>query len=118
MTHVVDHLGCKLAYDVRGSGPPVLFIQGVGVHGDGWRPQVDGLAADFQCLTFDNRGMGRSLPLDCKLTIEQMADDAHAVMLHYGWHSAHVVGHSVGGLVALQLALAHRSCVRSLSLLC
>src|SRR3954452_8529815 len=118
MTGVIEHLGCALAYDVRGSGPPVLFIQGVGIHGDGWGPQVEGLASVYQCLTFDNRGMSRSQPLGCKLTVEQMADDAHAVMRHQGWDPAHVVGHSLGGLVSLQLALTRRSCVRSLSLLC
>ena len=40
----LEHRGCRLAFDVRGDGPPVLLIQGVGVHGDGWSPQVDELA--------------------------------------------------------------------------
>ncbi len=53
----VEHNGCQLAYDVRGNGPPVLFIQGVGVHGDGWLPQVDALSATYTCVSFDNRGM-------------------------------------------------------------
>ena len=51
-------------------------------------------------------------------TVEQMANDARAVMRDLGWESTHVVGHSLGGLIALQLALAHRQAVRSLSLLC
>jgi pimeloyl-ACP methyl ester carboxylesterase len=120
-SRVVDRHGCRLAYDLRGNpdGPPVLLIQGVGVHGAGWRPQVDALAADHHCATFDNRGMGRSQPVgDRALTVEQMADDALAVMRDIGWESAHIVGHSLGGLIALQLALAHRDAVRSLSLLC
>lgn len=118
---VIDLHGCRLAYDVRGNdgGEPVLFIQGVGVHGGGWRPQVDVLAADYHCATFDNRGMGLSQPVgDCALTVEQMAEDALAVLRDLGWESAHIVGHSLGGLIALQLALAHRQVVRSLSLLC
>jgi pimeloyl-ACP methyl ester carboxylesterase len=118
---VIDSHGCRLAYDVHGNpdGPPVLLIQGVGVHGGGWRPQVDALTRDYHCATFDNRGMGRSQPVGtCALTVEQMADDAHAVMRDLGWESAHIVGHSLGGLIALQLALAHRQVVRSLSLLC
>jgi pimeloyl-ACP methyl ester carboxylesterase len=120
-SRVVDRNGCRLQYDVRGNagGPPVLLIQGVGVHGGGWRPQVDALATDFHCATFDNRGIGRSQPVgDCALTVEQMADDALAVIRELGWQSAHVIGHSLGGLIALQLALAHREAVRSLSLLC
>jgi pimeloyl-ACP methyl ester carboxylesterase len=120
-SRVIDTHGCRLTYNIHGSadGAPVLFIQGVGVHGNGWRPQVDALAADFHCATFDNRGMGLSQPVGaCALTVEQMAEDALAVMRDVGWESAHVVGHSLGGLIALQLALAHREVVRSLSLLC
>jgi pimeloyl-ACP methyl ester carboxylesterase len=117
-TFVIEHRGCRLACNVRGDGPPVLFIQGVGVHGDGWRPQVDELAARHRCLTFDNRGMGRSQPIVAPLSIEQMAEDALALMDAQGWESAHVVGHSMGGLIAQHLALSARDRVRSLSLLC
>jgi aminoacrylate hydrolase len=118
MTRILTHKGCNLSYSVRGDGPPVLFIQGVGVHGDGWTPQVDALADRYQCVTFDNRGMGRSQPPGCRIRVEQMADDAAAIMDALGWDSAHVVGHSLGGLIALHLALSARSRVRSLSLLC
>lgn len=117
----LDHDGCRLHYRVRGpaGGPPVLFVQGVGVHGDGWRPQVDALADRFRCLTFDNRGMGLSQPAGGgRLTVERMADDARALMDALGWASAHVVGHSLGGLVAVRLALSARPRVRSLALLC
>ena len=47
-----------LAYRSAGSGPAVLCVQGVGVAGDGWRPQVEALAARYRVLTFDNRGVG------------------------------------------------------------
>jgi pimeloyl-ACP methyl ester carboxylesterase len=118
-THrVLDHRGCKLAYDLRGDGPPVLFIQGVGVHGGGWKPQVDALAARFRCLSFDNRGMGRSTPVPAAVTVEEMADDARAIVDAEGWDGFHVVGHSLGGLVALCLALGQPARVRSLALLC
>lgn len=114
----IEHRNCRLAYRIRGTGTPVLFIQGTGVHGDGWTPQVEALADHCQCLTFDNRGMGRSQPPGCPLTVAQMAEDARVVMDAAGWESAHVVGHSLGGLVAVQLALAARARVRSLALLC
>ena len=120
---MLERDGCRLAYNVRGSGPAVLLIQGAGLHGDGWIPQVDGLAASYRCATFDNRGMGQSQPADEHLTIEhltieQMSDDARAVMDALGWDTAHVVGHSMGGLIALDLALRVPTRVRSLSLLC
>src|SRR5262245_66574340 len=104
-TRTLEHRGCRLAYDLRGDGPPVLLIQGVGVHGDGWVPQTDALASKFRCVTFDNRGMGRSVPAGGAITVEQMAEDALAVLDAEKIESAHVVGHSLGGLVALRLAL-------------
>lgn len=110
--------GCRLAYRVVGNGPPVVLIQGVGLHGDGWRPQVEALAEHHRCLTFGNRGMGASQPLGAPLSIEQMAADTLALMDALSWPSAHIVGHSMGGLIALQLALSARGRVRSLSLLC
>jgi pimeloyl-ACP methyl ester carboxylesterase len=113
-----DAPGCRIAYDVRGAGPPVLFIQGVGVHGDGWRPQVDELQRDFTCATFDNRGMGESRPFDGPITVPRMALDALAVADALGWDRFHVVGHSLGGVVAVAIGLAHRERVRSLALLC
>lgn len=116
--NAVGHLGCRLFYAVRGEGPPVLLVQGVGLHGDGWLPQVEGLSARYRCLTFDNRGTGRSLPPGVPLSIGQMAEDARVLMDAEGWGSAHVVGHSMGGLIALELALTNPGRVRSLSLLC
>jgi pimeloyl-ACP methyl ester carboxylesterase len=115
---IAEVRGCPVAYTVRGSGPPVLFIQGVGVHGDGWLPQIDQLSATYTCVWFDNRGMGRSLPAAAAITVEQMAADAEAVLQAVQVERAHVVGHSLGGLVALQLALASRHRVASLALLC
>jgi pimeloyl-ACP methyl ester carboxylesterase len=117
-SQILEHAGCRLAYEVGGDGPPVLFIQGVGVHGRGWTPQVEALSPEFRCLAFDNRGMGRSRPASRRLSVEQMAEDARALMDAQRWEAAHVVGHSLGGLVATELALAAPARVRSLSLLC
>jgi len=118
MASSLEHRGCRLAYDVRGEGPAVMFIQGVGVHGPGWKPQVDALVSRFRCVSFDNRGMGRSQPLPTTLTVEDMADDARAILDAEGIAEVHLVGHSLGGLVALCLALNIKQRVRSLLLLC
>lgn len=117
-SRTVEHRGCPLAYDVRGEGPPVLLIQGVGVHGDGWLPQTEVLAAKYRCVTFDNRGIGRSVPAGAPVTVEQMAADACAILDAEKVEAAHVVGHSLGGLVALRVALEARSRVKSLALMC
>jgi pimeloyl-ACP methyl ester carboxylesterase len=112
------HKGCQLAFEVQGSGPAVVFIQGMGVHGGAWAPKIDALAAHYESLSFDNRGLGRSEPVGTRLTIEQMAEDTLALMDARGWASAHVVGQSMGGLIAVQIALSAGHRVRSLSLLC
>lgn len=116
-SRTLEHQGCRLAYEIEGSGPPVLLIQGVGVHGDGWLPQIEGLRDRFRLLSFDNRGMGRSQPQAGPLTVARMAADARALLDAAGWPSAHVAGHSLGGLVAQKLALDSPERVRSLALL-
>jgi pimeloyl-ACP methyl ester carboxylesterase len=116
--HIVEHHGCRLSCQVAGDGPPVVLIQGSGLHGSGWDPQVHDLCAAYRCLTFDNRGIGQCRPAGCAITIEQMAEDVLALMDAQGWASAHVVGHSMGGLIAQHLAWSSPSRVRSLALLC
>lgn len=99
-------------------GPPVLFIQGVGVAGQGWSPQWDALQGQIHGARFDHRGIGASPRGEQRLTFDLLVDDAIATMDAAGFPSAHVVGHSMGGLVALGLALRHPERVRSLSLWC
>jgi pimeloyl-ACP methyl ester carboxylesterase len=110
--------GVNLHYEASGQGPPVLLIQGVGVVGEGWQLQVNALKEWFQTLIFDNRGIGKSTPCTGLISIEAMAEDARALIDAAGWESAHVVGHSMGGVIAQQLALDCPQRVRSLSLLC
>ncbi len=110
--------GCKLAWWTRGQGPAILFIQGCGVQGSGWLPQVEALSKKYTCIWFDNRGMGNSQPLGVKLTVHRMAQDALAILQASGHTQAHVVGHSLGGLIAQRLAIIQPSSVKSLALLC
>ena len=107
-----------LHYELSGEGPPLLLIQGVGCIGETWRPQVRELRERYQVLTFDNRGIGASQPCRGAITIPAMAADALALMDAAGWESAHVAGHSMGGLIAQQLAADAPQRVRSLSLQC
>jgi pimeloyl-ACP methyl ester carboxylesterase len=117
-TLAVEREGCRLHARLGGSGPPVVLIQGVGLHGDGWLPQVAALEPAYTCLRVDNRGIGASLPIGAPPTVERMAEDVRALMDAAGWADAHVVGHSLGGLVGMALALASPGSVRSLALLC
>lgn len=116
---VIQRGSCTLSYELAGAGPPALFIQGVGVCGSGWGPQVDALSPKWTCLTFDNRGIGESGPVGPgPLTLDTMVDDALALADAQGWGDMHVVGHSMGGHIAIALALAQPQRVRSLALLC
>jgi pimeloyl-ACP methyl ester carboxylesterase len=96
----------------------VLLLQGIGLVGEGWRPQIDGLSDRFRLLAPDNRGIGASTRGDGPLTIEAMAADALAVADAAGADRVHVVGHSMGGVIAQAVALAAPARVASLSLLC
>lgn len=112
------HPDVLLSYEVIGQGPPVLFIQGIGATGSAWSLQTEALQNSFTCLSFDNRGLGASMPCHGPITVQAMAEDALSLIEHLKWDSAHVVGHSMGGPIAVQLALNHPERVRSLSLMC
>jgi pimeloyl-ACP methyl ester carboxylesterase len=93
-------------YTSEGAGEAVLLIQGVGVPGAGWAPQIERLSDRFRVVAFDNRGLdGSNIDLRM-LSIETMALDALAVMDAVGAQRWHVVGHSMGGLIAQELASA------------
>jgi pimeloyl-ACP methyl ester carboxylesterase len=116
---VIETEGARIAYARAGRGPAVLLIQGVGAVGGAWQPQVQALADRFALIAPDNRGIGASAILDgSELSIEAMAADALAVMDAEGIERFHVAGHSMGGLIAQQLALRARERVASLALLC
>ena len=116
--HSVEVNGVRLRYILAGDGPPVLLVQGVGLVGEGWRPQIDGLADRFTLIMFDNRGIGGSSMPAGRLTIDDMASDALALMTAIGFERFHAVGHSMGGLIAQEMALRQPARIASLALLC
>jgi pimeloyl-ACP methyl ester carboxylesterase len=108
----------RLAYDVRGEGDPLLLVQGLGYARWGWDPIVDLLAERFTVVQFDNRGIGASDVPRGPYSAEVMAQDAAAVLDAAGLERAHVVGASLGGIVAQQLALEAPERVDRLVLAC
>jgi 3-oxoadipate enol-lactonase len=103
----------------RGAGEPLLLIQGMsGNHVHWGEPFLAELERDFDVVAFDNRGMGRSPRVDEPFTIAQLADDAAGVMDAVGFESAHVLGISMGGMIAQELVLNHGARVRTLTLGC
>ncbi len=112
--------GTRLHYEVWGphGGEPVLLIQGLGTDKNGWNLQRFPLALRYRTIALDNRGAGRSDKPFGKYTMEQMADDAVAVLDSAGVESAHIVGASMGGGIAQLIAVRHPRRVRSLVLAC
>lgn len=114
----VDTPGARIHYTRSGTGPAVILVQGVGVIGRGWTPQVDALSSAYSVITIDNRGIGASTATALALTIEAMAADVLAVADAERISAFHLAGHSMGGVIAQQVALTARLRVLSLSLLC
>ena len=114
----LEHAGARLHYDRTGTGPALLLVQGVGVIGRGWQPQIDGLRDRCSVITFDNRGIGESRAGPGPLSIDTMARDALAIMDAEGITRFHLGGHSMGGVIAQQIALLAPERVTSLALLC
>jgi 3-oxoadipate enol-lactonase len=112
--------GTRLHYEVFGrrGGEPVLLVQGLGADSRGWIRQRRALAARYRCIAFDNRGVGRSEAPPGPYDLEVMAADATAVLDAAGQPDAHVVGVSMGGVLAQILGVRHPERVRSLVLAC
>lgn len=114
---------------MNGNGPHVVSLPEVvgadnraigrrhDISGGAWWRTVETLSRQFRVITFDNRGVGETdMPEAASYPTSQMADDAAAVLEHLGIRRAHVVGHSMGGTIAMELAIRHPKRVRSLSL--
>ncbi len=114
----LDNGSARINYWRTGEGPAVIMVQGVGVIGNGWKPQVDGLRDRYSLITIDNRGIGESTGAAAQLTIQAMAADVLAVADAEDVGTFHLVGHSMGGVIAQQVAVSARNRVRSLALLC
>ena len=100
--------GIQIQYQVEGSGAPLLLISGLGRSSSSWAPIVPMLREKFSCITFDNRGTGRSDAPPGPYTIDQMADDAAALLAHLNTGPIRAVGWSLGGSVLQSLLIRHR----------
>jgi len=105
-----------LYHKVHGSGDPLLLIAGLGADSSCWAGVVNRLSKHFQTIVFDNQGSGRSPLLNKKLTIQQMADDAVKLLDHLKIKRAHLIGHSMGGYIAQEIAINHPERVNKLIL--
>lgn len=99
----------EMCYDLRGDGPPLVMIMGLTASMDWWDPEtIEELSGRYRVLLFDNRGAGRTrTPVEGEITCAMMADDTAGLMDALGIERAHVLGVSMGGMIAQELALNH-----------
>jgi 3-oxoadipate enol-lactonase len=118
MPHATIH-GHDLYYERSGTGEPLLLIMGMsGTHLSWGEPFLDGLRKQFEVCVYDHRGVGHSSATQPGFTIADLADDAAGLLDVIGWDTAHVVGISMGGMIAQEVALRHPERIRTLTLGC
>jgi 3-oxoadipate enol-lactonase len=110
--------GVELYWEQRGSGPRLLFCNGSGTTLQAVRPLLDLVAAKFDLLAWDYRGLGRSVPLTGPCTMADLAADAAGLLEIAGWDVCRVLGVSFGGMVAQEFAVTHPERVERLALAC
>lgn len=105
-------------YEVYGAGPPLVLLMGLGCPGSLWWLQVEACAAHYRVIVPDNRGVGQTDRPDGEYSTAMMADDTAHVLTALGIRRAHVLGMSMGGAIAQQMALRHAAMVDHLILAC
>ncbi len=120
MAHITRPDGTRIFYDVSGrtSGSPVLMIQGLGADSRGWAMQRARFGRTHRVIVVDNRGVGRSDVPAGPYSLLDMADDALACLDDAGVDTAHVMGASMGGILAQVIGALHPERTRSLVLAC
>jgi 3-oxoadipate enol-lactonase len=108
----------RIAWERHGSGDPLLLVHGLGYARWGWEPVLEPLALSFDVILFDNRGIGESDAPPGPYTAAELAADAAQVLDEARVGRAHVLGTSLGGMVAQELALAAPERVDRLVLAC
>lgn len=104
----VDIGDIEVEYHKMGNGDPIILINGFGNPLDYWPPRLlDELKQNYTVITFDNRGVGNSTAGEKKFTIEQFAEDTNKFLDAINITKVHVLGFSMGGRIAQELALSH-----------
>jgi pimeloyl-ACP methyl ester carboxylesterase len=106
----------ELYYEVHGEGIPLLLIAGLASDSQSWQSIIGDLASRCRVITLDNRGVGRTSPLDVETSIHTMAADCIALIRHLGLKSVNILGHSMGGFVAQECAIHYPEYVDKLIL--
>lgn len=106
----------RIYYESHGEGYPLVLIRGLGSNADHWYAQVPDLSRHYRVITFDNRGIARSIDPGAPFTIPDLAEDTIGLMNALGIEQAHVLGLSLGGMIAQEMAIRHPKRIKGLIL--
>ena len=106
----------NMYYEVHGEGIPLVLIHGLGADTNAWMFQMPELATKYKVVIFDNRGVGQTDTPDIPYSAQMMADDTADLMDALNIAEAHILGYSLGGFIAQELAIKYPQKVRSLIL--
>ena len=109
--------GIKLCYEVKGEGYPVVLIHGFGVKKEQWIGQFGTLSEHFKVIRLDNRGAGKSDRQDEPYTMKLFAEDVKGLLDYLGIEKSHIIGWSVGGMIAQHFAIKFPNSVEKLILI-
>ena len=110
--------GVDIDYSVEGHGEPLVMIMGLGGARSSWRYQTGFFKRYYRTVAFDNRGVGKTGTSAGPYTIKTMAEDTIGLMDHLGIEKAHILGVSMGGMIAQEIAINHPERVDRLVLGC
>lgn len=104
---IFENGNIKTYYELHGSGPALLMIAGMASDSKSWQFILNDLAKHHRVIIFDNRGCGRTLSDGRIFDLKELASDAVALLKFLRYEKVHVVGHSMGGMIAQEMALAY-----------
>ena len=110
--------GVNIYYEVHGKGEPLVLIMGLGGPGSGWFFQIRAFSKHYKVIVLDNRGVGKSSKPKEPYTVRTMADDIISLMDHLDIDKAHIMGTSLGGMIAQELVISYPQRVDKLVLVC
>jgi len=106
-----------VSYRVRGNGPPLYLVHGIGARKTTWDAVIEGLEDVFTCVSYDLRGHGESPLPPTPYSLDDLVDDLEALRQRLGHERIHIAGHSLGGMIGPAYARAHPRQAASVSLL-
>lgn len=104
-------------YSIEGSGPPLFMVHGIGGRRSAWDDITARLKDDFTCIRYDLRGHGASPVPPVPYSLDELVEDLEALRAKLGIEKAHIIGHSLGGMIGPAYARAHPERVMTLGLL-